>query len=329
LVVGQLTLATTLLIGAGLLIHSFLKLATLNPGYDSTNVLTFQVVLEGEATRKLALADELATRLRARSQVQAVGFINAPPLTLLSLSFGQFVPPGRSVEEMKHDPVKPQGRSVSTEYLRAMGVRLLDGRWFDERDTAEAQRVLIVNQSLAERYFGETSPVGQSVRLMGDSPWLVVGVVEDMRLRLLTQEPVPGLFVDARQVIEYGHRMALGFLWYAVRTTGDPMALVPEVRTLTRGLNATATLDSVATLEQLRTGAMTRPRFYAVLLGTFAGIAGMLAAVGIYGMLAFAGTTRDRAHLDRATWPLRRSLRLEPRRDQIGQGLQQCPLPLP
>ena len=159
-------MATTLLIGAGLLIHSFLKLATLNPGYDSTNVLTFQVVLEegGEPARKLAWPTS-SPRVFACPTVQAVGFINAPPLTLLSLSFGQFVPPGRTVEQMKQEPVKPQARSVSVDFLRAMGVRLHDGRWFDERDTADAQRVLLVNRSLAQRYFGQTSPVGQSVQV--------------------------------------------------------------------------------------------------------------------------------------------------------------------
>ena len=88
---------------------------------------------------------------------------------------------------MKQEPVKPQARSVSVDFLRAMGVRLHDGRWFDERDTADAQRVLLVNRSLAQRYFGQTNPVGQSVRLIGDTPWLIVGVVEDMRQRLLTK----------------------------------------------------------------------------------------------------------------------------------------------
>jgi putative ABC transport system permease protein len=296
LVVGQLALATTLLVSAGLLIHSFLKLSAVNPGYDPTNVLTFQLVVPGPspAPQKLALAEELVTRLRARPEVQAAGFINAPPLVPVTLQFGQFVPPGRTPHDMKQDPVKPQGRSASRDYLRAMGVRLLDGRWFDDRDTADGQQVLLVNRALARRYFGQASPIGASVRLIGDTPWQIVGVVDDMRQGMLTQDPAPMLFVDPRQVIVHGEGMALGFLCYAVRTTGDPTTIMTDLRTLTRELGPAATLDSVATMGQLMTGSVRRPRFYAVLLGIFAGIAGVLAAVGVYGLLTFSVTQRTR-----------------------------------
>jgi putative ABC transport system permease protein len=103
---------------------------------------------------------------------------------------------------------------------------------------------------------------------------------------------VPMLFVDPRQVIVHGEGMALGFLCYAVRTTGESTTIVTDLRTLTRAIGPSATLDSIATMEQLMTGSVRRPRFYAVMLGIFAGIAAVLAAVAIYGLLAFSVTQR-------------------------------------
>ena len=167
LVVGQVALATTLLVAAVLLIRSFVQMSQVPMGYDPTNVLTFQLVVPSEypVSRKEALAHELATRLSALSGVEAAGFASLPPLAGGAFAYGVFQPPGKTVQEMVRDPGAPQARAVSRGYLRAMGVRLLEGRWFDEADDRNHAQVLLVTRALARRYFGMRSPIGVQVHL--------------------------------------------------------------------------------------------------------------------------------------------------------------------
>jgi putative ABC transport system permease protein len=298
LVVAQLVVATMLLVGAGLLIGSFVKLSNVDTGYDASNVLTFQLVLPRQypPARKASVAHDLAARLALIAGVSAAGFTNAPPLAGATLYMGVFTPPGRTAEQMMRDPARPQTRSVTPGYLRALGVRLIDGRWLDERDGPGQARVLLVNRSLARRYFDAVSPVGAALRQMpAGERWEIVGVVDDIRQGRLDEEPYPQVFMDSRQALAVASEtpgppadlLALGFLSFAVRVSGDPMAIVPDIRALVQTADPSAILDGVTPMEQLVSGSMVRPRLYAVLLGIFAAIAAVLSAVGVYGLLAY------------------------------------------
>jgi predicted permease len=303
LVVAQLVLATMLLVGAGLLIGSFVKLSNVDTGYDASSVLTFQLVLPPRypAPRKAAVAHDLAARLTSIGGVRAAGFTNAPPLAGATLYTGVLTPPGRTVEQMLRDPARPQTRSVTPGYLPALGVRLLEGRWLDEHDGSGQPRVALVNRALARRYFGAASPVGAALRqLPAGDRWEIVGVVDDVRQGRLDEEPYPQVFMDSRQLLAGASQtpgpppdlVALGLLSFAVRVSGDPMAIVPDLRAVVQAVEPSAILDSVIPMERLVSASTVRPRFYATLFGIFAGIAAALAAVGVYGLLSYLVTQR-------------------------------------
>jgi putative ABC transport system permease protein len=310
LVVTQVTLAAALLVGAGLLVHSFAKLQSVDLGFDPRTVLTFQLVLPpppppGE--RQQTIIERVVERLQSDPRVVSAGYTNIAPFLALTEIGGLFVPPGFTREQMLADPRRPQTRIMNHTYLQTIGSQLLDGRWLSESDGASQPSVMVVNRSLAQRYFPGRSPVNQLVRVFRSpdyvEDWRIVGVIDDVMQARLDEEPFPIVMVDLRQVLAARQRMPKelqlgqglpGFSTFAVRTRGDWEPIAADLRTIVRDVDPAVGVGSIADVESLRYGSLVRPRFYAVLVGIFAAIAGTIAGVGIYAVLAF--TVVQRTH---------------------------------
>ncbi len=303
LVVAQMIVATMLLVGAGLLINSFTRLAGVNPGWSASGLLMFYLVMPQDysTARKAALIDTLLTELRRQPDVRGVGYTYAGPLLGIIDTLGVFVPPGRTPEEMRGNPDNPHVRAVSHDYLQTMGARLVSGRWFEPSDDAGAPPVIIVNRTVMRRLFNNEDPVGRLVHMdgyMDQPPQQIIGVVEDMRQSRLDAEPTPQMFAEYRQLLVMTQarklptaaqeRLSFGFLSFFVRTDRDPATLMPAMRSLVNRVDAAAGIDVMLPMEQLVASSLTRQRFYAILLGVFAAIATVLGAIGIYGVLAYA-----------------------------------------
>jgi predicted permease len=308
LVIGQLAMATVLLVAAALLSASFVNLAGVEKGYDPSNVLAFQLVLPGEypTARKAESVEAVLGGIRAIPGVSAAGFAYAGILIGVQDTVGSFVPSG-SAPETSGPLERPRLKSLSAGYLESTGATLLDGRLLSERDSATAPAVIVINRTLQRRYFGGARPVGAFMVWHGRGtpvPVQVVGVIADVRQGALDREPYPEVFMDYRQVIAVQQRwglpagavdhLAFGFMSFAMRARGDPAGLIPAARQAIARADPNAALEAIMPMDSLVSNSMARQRFYAVMLAAFAAVAAVLGAIGVYGVLACFVVERTR-----------------------------------
>ena len=291
LVIAELALAIVLLLAAGLLVRSFNKLIAIDLGFERDNVLTVRINLPrsnySEPAKIEGFYDELLQRVRSLPGVQAAGAINHTPLSGFGLiAFVQAE--GHPPLDRKKDPPVGIG-SISADYFQTMKIPLLSGRDYDARDAANGQKVAIVNQAFAHRFFPGTDPIGKRVSFAcKESEGLcrtVVGVVGNIRQESLTDEVTPEIYVPFAQ-------MPINGMTLLVRTTADPLALVSAVRNEVLAIDKDQPIYDVKTLNQRVNDAVAVSRSLMLLFTAFALLALVLGSVGIYGIVSYSVTQR-------------------------------------
>jgi putative ABC transport system permease protein len=289
LVVSEIALAGVLMIGAALLVKSFIRLQNVNPGFDTSNILTLQISLPAaqymEDPKSSNFYKQLQERIKGLPGVQSVSGTTALPMSGGS-GYTSFTIEGR--------PPLPPGEFLFAEhialfpdYFRTMRIPLLKGREFTPQDGHSSTPITVINEAMAKLYWPNEDPIGKRILIDYDQGVAreIVGVTSNVRHFGLDAEPKPEMYVP-----QYQYESLSSYL--TVRTSGDPLSLTSSVAQATREIDKDVPIYNVTTMSQTISTSVARQRFSMLLMSIFAGIAALLACIGLYGVIAYAVTQR-------------------------------------
>jgi putative ABC transport system permease protein len=298
LVISEVALSLMLLIGASLLVRSFWKLLDVNPGFQPDNVLTMDInLIRHKYTQESEISlfyKTLLDRFRGAPEVSAVGAVNALPLTSVDQST-IFYLEGQSPDSTGKMP-QVHHRVITTGYLKAMGISLLKGRDFNEQDIVNSPRVIVINEAMSRRFWPNENPIGKRIALGTEvftgaqlnltAGWReIVGVVNNVRHLKLEAEPLPEAYVPFSQ-------SPVRDMTVVIRTVSNPVNFVAAARREVSAVDKLQPVSNVKSMENLLGDSLSRPRFNVLFQTSLAGIALLLALVGVYGVTAYSVSQR-------------------------------------